>query len=108
LTFIEQSGNTRTIANYNPTSHSCDLVRLPKEGSKCTKQSDCGDLSLNCDTKSKKCKREYYAACLQTSDCLTSLTCINQQCDCVSDKMKPLQNKFVLYRFFSIFFYFYI
>ena len=86
------SGATRAIATYSSASQTCNLVRLPKEGSKCTKQSDCSDLSLNCDTKTKTCKREFYAACLQTSDCLTSLTCINQQCDCVRDKITKLHS----------------
>ena len=71
-------------SKYNSKTHSCDLIRENYEGKKCSINNDCINLNLNCDYKSTHtCKRDQGSACFVDSDCITSLKCINQLCQCV-------------------------
>ena len=73
------------VANYNSKTHSCDIVKdTVYEGQKCITGNDCVELSLNCDFQSTNtCKRDIFSSCLEDSDCVTSIKCINQLCQCV-------------------------
>ena len=71
------------VSSYNRKTQSCNLIKQSIEDKPCKTSSDCMDINLGCDLKTKTCKRSFYASCLEDSDCLTSFTCINQLCDCV-------------------------
>lgn len=80
------TGLSKPVAVYDQASNTCNLARKTAENETkaCTSRNDCLDLSLNCDlTVPRTCKRGYLASCFLDSDCITSLKCVNQLCDCV-------------------------
>ena len=77
------TGQELQVSSYNRKTQSCNLIKQSIEDKPCKTYSDCMDINLGCDLKTKTCKRSFYASCLEDSDCLTSFTCINQLCNCV-------------------------
>lgn len=81
------NGDSIPVAQYNDSTHSCDLIRPPYEFAKCTLDTPvpCAIRNYGCDETENVCKRTYFYSCLDDSDCVNDLICgPNQFCICVS------------------------
>jgi len=80
--------NAMNATLYNTTTSSCQLIPVKNENSPCNVSNGCGDITLKlwCDSTTNTCKRTYLLSCLQDSDCMSSLKCIQNFCVCVRKK----------------------